>query len=423
MAKVSVLPNGLRLITRNKKEAASASLAIWVGVGSRYETRSQNGIYHLVEHLLFQGTSKRQSAKEISEAIEGIGGLLNAFTGQECTCYLTKVPAYRLDQAFEVLSDLVLNPLFRLSDFEKERRVVIEEIKMHQDQPGDRAEMALFELLFPRHPLGADIAGNSTSLQNMELDRLQEAWQAKYVASNMVVSITGAIDSSEVEQKAEQYFNRLIVGRRPRYRVFKDKGQNRFQVERKDTAEAHVCLGGITFGRYQEERYALDILNAAIGVGASSRLYQEIRDKRGLAYFVHSSLDFFQDTGCQLIEASCDPANVRQVLDLIWHELDSIRRDGISSQEMERVKEFIRGGFLLRLEDTLSEALWLGERLLLENCVPSMSEEVKKYDQVREADVQALADRLFRLENYSGVVVGPLEDEKCWESYRAPLSS
>jgi predicted Zn-dependent peptidase len=423
MAKVTVLPNGLRLITRHKKEAASASLAIWIGVGSRYETRNQNGIYHLVEHLLFQGTSKRQSAKEISEAIEGIGGLLNAFTGQECTCYLTKVPAYRLDQALEVLSDLVLNPLFRLADFEKERRVVVEEIKMHQDQPGDRAEMSLFELLFPRHPLGADIAGNSKSLQNMELARVQEAWQAKYVARNMVLSITGAIDSFAVEKKTEQYFDRLVVGRRPRYRVFKDKGQNRFRVERKDTAETHICLGGITLGRYQEERYALDILNAAIGVGASSRLYQEIRDKRGLAYFVHSSLDFFQDTGCQVIEASCDPDNVRQVLDLIWQELDSIRRNGISSQEMARVKEFIRGGFLLRLEDTLSEALWLGERLLLENCVPSMSEEVKKYDQVRDADVQALADRLFRLENYSGVVVGPLEDEKCWESYRAPLSS
>jgi predicted Zn-dependent peptidase len=423
MAKVSTLPNGLRLITRHKKEAASASLVIWVGTGSRYETRSQNGIYHLVEHLLFQGTNKRQSAKEISEAIEGIGGLLNAFTGQECTCYLIKVPAYRLDQAFEVLSDLVLNPLFRPSDFEKERRVVIEEIKMHQDQPGDRAEMALFELLFPRHPLGADIAGNSTSLQKMDLERVQKAWQAKYVANNMVVSITGAIDCSEVEQKTEQYFNRLEVGRRPRYRVFKDQGQNRFRVERKDTAETHICLGGITFGRYQEERYALDILNAAIGVGASSRLYQEIRDKRGLAYFVHSSLDFFQDTGCQLIESSCDPANVRQVLDLIWQELDSIRREGITLQEMQRVKEYIRGGFLLRLEDTLSEALWLGERLLLENSVPSMLEEVKKYDQVCQADVQAIADRLFRLENFSGVVVGPLEDEKCWESFRAPLSS
>ncbi len=213
MAKVTVLPNGLRLITRHKKEAASASLAIWIGVGSRYETRNQNGIYHLVEHLLFQGTSKRQSAKEISEAIEGIGGLLNAFTGQECTCYLTKVPAYRLDQALEVLSDLVLNPLFRLADFEKERRVVVEEIKMHQDQPGDRAEMSLFELLFPRHPLGADIAGNSKSLQNMELARVQEAWQAKYVARNMVVSITGAIDSSAVEKKDRAIFRPL--GGRP----------------------------------------------------------------------------------------------------------------------------------------------------------------------------------------------------------------
>lgn len=418
MANLISIDNGLRMIVQNRKESASASMAIWIGLGSRLEELEKSGSSHLLEHLLFQGTEKRPSAKAISEAIEGIGGIINAFTGHESTCFICKVPAYRLEQAFDVLVDLLLHPLFREEDFLKEKRVIIEEIKLHKDQPQDRAEMELFELLFPNHPLGTDIAGSEESLSTLELQHVHELWSLHYCACNMVVALCGNLEEERVGELTRGYFTLLTPGVRPQIKPISDLKQNRFRVEKKDTAEAHLCLGGIAYDRFSQKKYALDLLNAILGVGASSRLYQEIRDKRGLAYYVHSSLDYFHDTGCQVIEASCDPANVPQVLELIWTELEKIKKEGIPTGELQRVKEFVKGGFVLRLEDTLSHALWLGEKVLHEGKVPSLKQEIQKYEDVTVEEVQKVAQEIFLLQNYSGVVVGPLEDDRCFQGFR-----
>ncbi len=418
MANLVYLDNGMRMIVQNRKESASASMAIWIGLGSRLEELEKSGSSHLLEHLLFQGTEKRPSAKAVSESIEGIGGVINAFTGHESTCFICKVPAYRLEQAFDVLVDIILHPLFREEDVMKEKRVIIEEIKLHRDQPQDRAEMDLFELLFPNHPLGTDIAGSEESLRKLELASVRGLWSSSYCAQNMVIALCGNIDEERVEELTRKYFAPLAPGKRPLAKPVSDLKQNRFRVEKKDTAEAHLCLGGIAYDRFSRKKHSLDLLNAILGVGASSRLYQEIRDKRGLAYYVHSSLDYFQDTGCQVIEASCDPSNVPQVLELIWTELEKIKEEGVPPDELERVKEFLKGGFVLRLEDTLAHALWLGEKVLHENRIPSIKQEVKKYEIVSVEEVQRVAKEIFRCENYSGVVVGPLEDDRCFQGLR-----
>jgi predicted Zn-dependent peptidase len=410
MEKLQELPNGIRIITKVNRFSASASVAIWVGVGSRHEIREINGIYHLIEHLVFQGTRKRPSAKEISEAIEGIGGVLNAFTGHESTCYITKVPSYRLEKAIDVLADLVLAPLFREEDFSKEKRVIIEEIKLHNDQPQDRAEMSLFQLLFKDHPLGADIAGTEESVKNISLEILKEHFFKSYCGKNVVISVCGNIKPEEVSQLVSEYFLPLNSGSSSVFQPYNHSKQGRFKVEERDTQEAHLCLGGLTLSRFDPKRQAMDLLNIALGVGGSSRLYQEIRDQRGLAYYVHSTVEYFKETGCQVIEASCAPDKVNLVLEIIWNELDKIRKEGLKKEELERVKEYIKGSYVLRLEDTLSQALWLGERVLLEGKLPSIKKELEKYDMVKGEEIQDLARIIYQPENYSGVIVGPLKE-------------
>jgi len=410
MVNLVELANGLRVITKENKNSQSASVAIWVGVGSRHESGEVNGLFHLIEHLVFQGSKKRPSAKEISEAIEGIGGVLNAFTGHETTCYISKVPAYHLKKALDVLADLILFPLFRPEDFLKEKRVIAEEIKLHNDQPQDKAEMALFQLLFPGHPLGADITGTEETIKNMSLETVKEKFSLSYCARNIVISICGNIKSQETLELVSNYFTTLGEGAPSACQLFDLKKQGRFKVEERETQEAHLCLGGLTLSWSDPKRQSMDILNAALGAGGSSRLYQEIRDKRGLAYYVHSSLEYFKETGCQVIEASCAPEKVDLVAELIWKELEKIQNQGLSSTEIERVKEHLKGNFVLRLEDTLSQALWLGERVLFEGKLPVLEEEIKKYDEVKAEDIQELAKEIFRPENYSGVIVGPLKE-------------
>jgi len=410
MEKLEELPNGIRIVTKENRFSASASVAIWVGVGSRHESKETNGIYHLIEHLVFQGTKKRPSAKEISEAIEGMGGILNAFTGHESTCYITKVPSYRLEKAIDVLSDLILSPLLREEDFLKEKRVIIEEIKMHNDQPQDRAEMSLFQLLFKDHPLGADIAGTEESVEGISLESLKQHFSQSYCGKNVVISVCGNIKPERVSALISEYFLNLDPGNSSAFLPFNPFKQGRFAVEERDTQEAHLCLGNLTLSRFDPRRYAMDLLNLALGVGGSSRLYQEIRDKRGLAYYVHSTVEYFKETGCQVIEASCAPDKVNLVLDLIQEELKKIEREGLKKEELERVKEYIKGSYVLRLEDTLSLALWLGERVLLEGKLPSVKKELEKYDMVKGEEIQELARTIFQPENYSGVVVGPLKE-------------
>ncbi|MCX5976306.1 MAG: pitrilysin family protein [Coprothermobacterota bacterium] len=419
MAKIIELDNKLKLIVHGRKTGASVSIAAWVGYGSRYEDAPTSGAAHFLEHFLFQGSQKRPSSRAISEAIEGIGGILEAYTGQEATCYFTKVPAYRLEEAFDVLADMVLNPLFREEDLEKERRVIIEEIRMHRDQPSDLGETLLFKLLFPDHPLGQDIAGSEASLADFTSPLLSDCWRRTYCGSNIVLAVCGHIDSLKVEELCQAGFGRLDRGRQPSFPPAGQQCRNRFQVETKDTAEAHLCLGSITISRHHPDHFALGILNAVLGVGASSRLFNEVRDRYGLAYYVHSSLEFFQDAGCQVVEAGCAPQNVPQVLDLIWCQMEKLSREGLPQAELNRVVEYIKGGFLLRLEDTLSQTLWLGEHLLLDGVLPSAREKIRHYERVTPEDVQRVAQQFFRLGNLSGVVVGPLEDETCWQNYRS----
>ncbi|MEI6309276.1 MAG: pitrilysin family protein [bacterium] len=419
MAKIIELDNKLQLIVNGRKTGASASIAAWVGYGSRYEDAPTSGAAHFLEHFLFQGSRKRPSSRAISEAIEGIGGILEAYTGQEATCYFTKVPAYRLEEAFDVLADMVLYPLFREEDLEKERRVIIEEIRMHRDQPSDLGETLLFQLLFPDHPLGQDIAGSEASLADFTIPLLSDCWRRTYCGSNIVLAVCGHLDPHKVEELCLAGFGRLARGQQPSFPPAGQRCQNRFQVETKDTAEAHLCLGRITISRHHPDHFVLSILNAVLGVGASSRLFNEVRDRYGLAYYIHSSLEYFQDAGCQVVEAGCAPQNVPQVLDLIWGQMEKLSREGIPQAELSRVVEYIKGGFLLRLEDTLSQTLWLGEHLLLDGVLPSAREKIRHYERVTPEDVQRVAQQFFRLGNLSGVVVGPLEDETCWQNYRS----
>jgi predicted Zn-dependent peptidase len=419
MAKIVQFDNGMRLVLMRRRSVASASLAIWVGIGSRCEPLTLSGGAHFLEHLLFQGSSKWPSSRQISEAIEGIGGVLEAYTGYESTCFFSKVPSYRLKQAFDVLTDMVLHPLLREEDLEKERRVVIEEIRMHHDQPGDLGEILLFQLLYPDHPLGRDIAGSEESLANFTLPLLRSFWQESYCGHNLIVVITGDIDPGVVTSWVEEAFSELPPGHRVTFEPASKGGSDHFRVESKETAEAHLCLGGITLSRQDPDRYALGVMNTALGVGGSSRLYNEVRDRYGLAYYVHSSLEFFQDSGCQIVEAGCVPEKVPQVLELIRAEMSKLAQRGLDGPELARVVEYIKGGFLLRLEDSLAQALWLGEHLLLENKLPTVKEKIRCYEQVTVDDVQRVAQRVFRDSNYCGVVIGPMEDEKCWDGFRA----
>ncbi|GGN53377.1 putative zinc protease [Actinoplanes lobatus] len=415
--KKTVLPSGLRIVTEAIPTTRSTALGIWVGIGSRDETPTLHGASHFLEHLLFKGTPKR-TALEISSQIEAVGGETNAFTTKEYTCYYARVLDADLPLAVDVLVDAVADSILDPADVETERGVILEEIAMHEDEPGDEVHDIFAEAIYGDHPLGRLISGTPDSISPMTRDQINRFYRRHYTAPEVVVAAAGNLDHATVVRLVRKALAGTPLDTGPAEPAQPRAGDKRVRVRKarnlvlhRDTEQAHIVLGGPGVGRHDERRFALGVLNNVLGGGMSSRLFQEIREKRGLAYSVYSYAGHYADSGLVGVYAGCAPAKAREVLDLIRAELDRIAAHGITAEELVRGKGMAKGSYVLGLEDTGSRMSRLAKSELLHGDLMGVDEMLARVDGVTVGEVAAVATDLLA-QPLSLAVVGPFDEDE-----------
>jgi len=405
--RVSSLPNGVRVATAPVPHVASVSVGVWVGVGGRYEPDELAGISHFIEHLLFKGTRSR-SARDISREIEGRGGYFNAFTGEEATCYYAVITADHWTRVTEILADMYLHPRFAPEDIERERGVIIEEIMMYRDQPSHVVVERLAQMLWKAHPLGRPLTGTPETVSAISRSDLMRFKQSRYVPANTIVVTAGAVEHDAVVDLAHRLWGRCRRRQRPRFRrVTRETGQVRAEVIHRDVEQAHLAAGFRLFGRRDPRRYALKLLSVILGENMSSRLFQTVREKHGLAYSIHSSLRLMSETGVLLITAGLDRKRALQGWRLIVRELQRLRESPVSRGELRRARDYVVGQLKIGLENTSSRMSWVGEQLLAFNRVMDPAEVIAAYEAVTPDDIRRLAREWLKPGRLSVAVLLP----------------
>ncbi|MBF6212589.1 insulinase family protein [Nocardia puris] len=404
------LPGGLRVVTEHLPGVRSASIGVWVGVGSRDEGRTVAGAAHFLEHLLFKATPSR-TALDIAQAMDAVGGELNAFTAKEQTCYYAHVLDEDLPLAVDLVSDVVLNGLCRAEDVDVERQVVLEEIAMRDDDPEDLVGDAFLTALFGDHPIGRPVIGSVESIEAMHAAQLRGFHQRRYRPDRMVVAVAGNVEHDHTVELVHRAFeNRLDPSAKPAPRRegrFRPTGAPSLHWSHRDSEQAHLAFGVRAFGRHEgERRWPLSVLNTVVGGGLSSRLFQRIREERGLAYSVYSSVDTFADTGAFSVYIGCQPENLGKVASLARTVLEEVAEHGITDAECARAKGSLRGGLVLGLEDSASRMNRIGRSELSYGNHRSVSETLSRIDAVTTEEVSAVARTLLS-RPYGVSVAGP----------------
>jgi predicted Zn-dependent peptidase len=412
----TVLPNGIRVLTSAMPAARSASISLYIGAGSRYERDEEAGLSHFLEHLLFKGSKKRPSAKEIAEAIDGVGGVMNGGTDRELTVYYVKVARPHLDMSLDVLVDLVHNPLMDPKEFEKERRVVLEELAMVADSPQQLTDLLLDATLWPDQPLGRDVAGTPASVSALTPEMAAEYLGRQYVANNIVVALAGDIDHQRTVDAIWAAMGDWEAGTPSRWFPASDGGGPRCGLRYKKTEQAHIEIAVRGLPLSHPDRYPLSFLSVILGEGMSSRLFMELRERRGLVYDVHSYVSHFQDTGAFTIYAGVDPHNAVETVQVILEEMARLRDQGPASEDLTKARELSKGRLLLRMEDTRAVSGWLGGQELLLGKVNSIDDAIAEMEAVTLEDLQRVARELLVGQGLHLAVVGPYRSDKRFAS-------
>lgn len=412
MYQKTTLDNGLRLLTSEMPHARSASLAVFVGVGSLFEDACLAGVSHFIEHMLFKGTDERPSGKEISEGIEGVGGILNAEAGKEMTVYWAKVPSAHFPLAVDVLADILLHSKFHAEDIEKERRVILEELNMLMDTPHEWVDILFDQALWGDQPLGRDIAGSRDTVSRLSRGDILSFLEAHYTPLNAVVSVAGPFP--------QEYAERLVRDRLGDWTPTPNSATApaniptpgpQLRVEYKETEQAHLCLGVPGFSYIHPDRFAIDLLNVILGEGMSSRLFQELRETRALAYDVQSYVHHYHDAGSAVIYAGIEPNQAEAAIEAILEQLEGLKQP-VPEEELAKAKELWKGRLILRLEDTRSIASWIGGQELLLNQVLTVDDVMRIIDEIPASTLTRIAAELFRTDQLHLAVVGPFRDEE-----------
>lgn len=412
MYTVTKLKNGLTVATAEMPHMASVSLGLWVGVGGRYEQAEVNGVCHFIEHMLFKGT-RRRSARQISQDVEGIGGYLNAFTSEEMTCYHSKALYDRFDELLDVLTDMFLNSRFDPADISKERRVIKEELAMYLDQPQQRVQELLNETLWPRQPLGRPLTGTEETLDTLTRQRLVDYQRENYVANRTIFTAAGQLKHKQVVEAVSRISKRFPQGRAPQFLpATSEQREPVIRLLTKETEQTQIALGIRTCSRHDERRFALRLLNTILGENMSSRLFQVVREDRGLAYSIYSSLSYFDDVGTLTISAGLDLGHLPRMLKLIMSELRRLSEELVGAAEMRRARDYVIGQIDLGLESTDSQMMWLGEQLVGYQKIHAPEEIKHRISEVKPAAIRAVARDFFRPERLNLALVSPLKTEK-----------
>jgi predicted Zn-dependent peptidase len=409
------LGSGLRVVTESLPAARSVTIGAWVGSGARDETPAESGASHFLEHLLFKGTDRR-SAREIAEAVESVGGEMNAFTTHEQTVFYVRVPDSRLDLAIDILADVLWAPAFRPDDVDSERQVILEEIGMRDDTPDDLVHDLFTRAHFPDHPLGREVLGTEATIEAMPRDGIARYHHAHYEPANIVLAAAGNLVHDHVVKLMEARSPESMPARPAREHAEPSRPQQLAVVHR-PTEQAHLVLGLRSVPVLDPDRHALTVVNQALGGGMASRLFQEVREERGLAYSVYSYRAAFDDAGYLAIYAGTAPERLQETLDVIETELARLVRDGLPPAELESAKGHLTGSLAMSLETSSSRMRRLGRSELVEGDIPTLDDVIGRIESVTLDDTRRVIDRVFSGEARTLAVVGPHEESE-FPSYR-----
>ncbi len=405
----TVLPNGLRVLTIPMSSFESVTVLVMVKAGSRYETRENNGISHFLEHMAFKGTEKRPSAIAISTLIDGIGGEFNAFTGKEVTGYYIKSSANHIDLCMDVLSDMLMHSLFDPKEIDKERGVILEEINLYEDTPARKIGDIYERLLYKDTPMGWDISGEKDVIRKIQREDFLFYMSSLYSADNIVIVVAGGIDSAKAKELVNNHFGDMNKFNTLNYtKVVENQEKPAVFIKRKTTEQVHIALGVRTVPLEHRDRYPLSLLSAILGGGMSSRLFHEVREKRGLAYYVRSSSEHYQDCGSLVSMAGVDPKRVEEAIKVMVQEYGKIRnsKSEIRNEEVTKAKKFLKGHLVLELEDSRAVAGFYGSQEMLEKKIDTPEEVIAKTKSVSLEDVERVAKRYFVNKGLNLAVIG-----------------
>lgn len=402
---LTTLPTGLRVITERVAGVRSAAVGCWVDTGTRDEADSEAGASHFLEHLLFKG-SEQLSAREISERFDAMGAQSNAFTSKDYTCYWARLLDDDLAEGIELLAEMLQRPAFRSEEIDSERQVVIEEINMNDDDPGDLAHEEFFQAVFAGHPLERPVLGTRQSVAAMTRDDLAGYWTRRYQAGSTVLAVAGSVDHAEVVELASRYFG--TWGDEVGHELAALHPRPHIRVVNRSTEQAHLVIGGSGLLRGDDRRFAFEVLNHVLGGGLSSRLFRVIREERGLAYAVYSFRAPYADAGAWGVYAGTTPSQAMPVLELIRHEINGLISGGVTADELDRAKGNMRGGLALALEDPNSRMIRLGRDELTRMEHLSVDEKIHRIEAVTASEVQEVAETILNGTKVMGAV-GPFD--------------
>jgi predicted Zn-dependent peptidase len=404
--KKTTLSNGLEIVTESMPAVRSISMGVWLRTGSRHEREDQNGIVHFLEHMVFKAT-KNRSGEEIARAADAIGGHLDAFTSKEFTCFSIKVVDEHLPRAFDILADLVKNPLLRSSDIAKESKVIQEEIRMVEDTPDDLVHEIFSKSYWPHHSLGRPILGTRATVGGFDRRRLREFFRRHYVPGNMLITAAGNLTHGQIVDLVGKEFGQVPRGpAMPKGPAPVAHPHARYR-RKKELEQTHICLGTPAYPYANEKRFASYVLNTILGGGMSSRLFQNIREKYGLVYAVFSGLSAYRDAGILSVYAGTAPGNARKVVNLIIEEFRNLKKDSMPPEELQRAKDYLKGNLLLGLESTTSRMANIARQELYYGRCITLDEVARKIDAVTREDIVEVARELFQSGRIAVTVLGP----------------
>ncbi|MDD5145646.1 MAG: pitrilysin family protein [Candidatus Pacebacteria bacterium] len=412
------LKNGLRIITVPAKNTQAVTVLVLVGTGSKYETKKINGISHFLEHMYFSGTKKRPSTIAVAETLDKVGGIYNAFTSEEYTGYFAKVDSAYFEIALDWVSDIFLNSLLPEKELKKEKGVIIEEINMYQDQPMSYVRVLWQKILYGDQPAGRSVAGTKESVSGIERKDLLNYMESQYVAKNTIVCVAGNIKEEESIEKVKKYFSKMRESLpKPKPKVFEKQTRPEVLAHFRQTDQTHLCLGARAYNIFHPKRYAQEILGTILGGGGmmSSRLFEEVRTKLGIAYYVDTDIDDNTDTGCLVTQAGVDNSKVEKAISTILREYKRISQTEVPKAELKKAKDNMKGKLSLLLETSDAKASFYAGQELLEKKILTPEKIFEKIDKISADDILKVGRDIFQPKNLNLALIGPFKEKEKFE--------
>ncbi|MDR3559029.1 MAG: pitrilysin family protein [Candidatus Pacebacteria bacterium] len=406
--KKTTLKNGLRIVTVPMKETQTVTVVVMVGVGSRYETEKEAGLSHFIEHMFFKGTEKRPTTLDISTELDSIGGEYNAFTSKDRTGYFAKVDARHVDTAIDVVFDMFLNSKIEEEEIKKESGTILQELNMYEDTPMRNVGDVFEGLLYPKNPLGRDIIGYKKTIKSFKRNDFLEYMKKFYRSNDTVIAVAGKFKEKETVEKIKKYFSGMEQGEKPKTAPVSDKQSGpQVKIKYKKTDQTNFILGVRAYDQNHKDRYALSLLSVILGGGMSSRLFTEVREKRGLAYYVRTIGDTFADVGYVATQAGVEHKNLELAISTILGEYKKTTREKVSRKELQKAKDFIKGGAVMGMEASDEVAMFFIDQEMAQKKIMTLEEKFKLIDKVTEEDIARVAKDIFQNKKLNLAVIGP----------------